>query len=126
MRGVPGARSEGAGAQPGVRDASVNLMMASASVIFDPSVIAPSQLVQAIRDTGYEAELPAAIVDVVAEQGVREQTQSREYRTYAPQGHRQRTGRRFRDGRLDAADDRHGTRPRGQCRPLHAAGSWRG
>ena len=67
--------------QPGVRDASVNLMMASASVIFDPTVIAPSQLVRAIRDTGYEAELPAAIVDVVAEQGARDQAQSREYRT---------------------------------------------
>ena len=67
--------------QPGVRDASVNLMMGSASVIFDPSVIAPSQLVRAIQDTGYEAELPAAIVDVVAEQGARDQAQSREYLT---------------------------------------------
>jgi P-type Cu+ transporter len=68
-------------AQPGVRDASVNLMMANASVTFDPSVIAPSQLVRAIRDTGYEAELPTALVDVVAEQSARDQAQSREYRT---------------------------------------------
>ena len=64
-------------AQPGVRDASVNLMMGSASVTFDPSVIAPSQLVQAIRDTGYEAELPAAVVDVVAEQDARDRAQDR-------------------------------------------------
>ncbi len=68
-------------AQPGVRAASVNLMMASASVTFDPSVIAPGQLVQAIRDTGYEAELPARVVDVVAEQDAREQAQAAEYRT---------------------------------------------
>ena len=67
-------------AQPGVRDASVNLMMATASVTFDPSVIAPPQLVQAIRDTGYEAELPALIVDVVAEQEARERAQTEEYR----------------------------------------------
>ncbi len=67
-------------AQPGVRDASVNLMMGSASVTFDPSVIAPPQLVRAIKDTGYEAELPAADVDVVAEQSARDQAQGREYR----------------------------------------------
>ena len=67
-------------AQPGVRDASVNLMMGSASVTFDPSVIAPPQLVRAIKDTGYEAELPAAEVDVVAEQSARDQAQGREYR----------------------------------------------
>ena len=68
-------------AQPGVRDASVNLMMASASVTFDPSVIAPKQLVEAIRDTGYEAELPSPVVDVVAEQDARDHAQEHEYRT---------------------------------------------
>ena len=67
--------------QPGVRDASVNLMMASASVTFDPSVIAPEKLVETIRDTGYEAELPSAVVDVVAEQEARDQAQAHEYRT---------------------------------------------
>ena len=67
--------------QPGVRDASVNLMMASASVTFDPSVIAPQTLVETIRDTGYEAELPSAVVDVVAEQEARDQAQAHEYRT---------------------------------------------
>ena len=67
-------------AQPGVRDAAVNLMMGSASVTFDPSVIAPPQLVQAIRDTGYDAEVPAAVVDVVAEQDARDRAQDAEYR----------------------------------------------
>ena len=68
------------GAQPGVQDASVNLMLGNASIAFDPSVIAPEQLVQAIRDTGYEAELPARLVDVVAEQEARDHTQAEEYR----------------------------------------------
>jgi Cu+-exporting ATPase len=43
--------------QPGVADASVNLMMQSASVKYDPSVVTPEDLVQAIRKTGYGAEL---------------------------------------------------------------------
>jgi len=67
--------------QPGVRNASVNLMMGSASVTFDPSVIAPPQLVQAIKDSGYDAEVPAAVVDVVAEQDARDRAQEAEYRS---------------------------------------------
>ena len=58
--------------QPGVEAATVNLMMGSAAVVFDPSVIKPATLVDAIRDTGYEASLPAAGQDVVAEQDARE------------------------------------------------------
>jgi P-type Cu+ transporter len=68
-------------AQPGVRDAAVNLMMGSASITFDPSVIRPPQLVQAIRDTGYDADVPAAVVDVVAEQDARDRAQDAEYRS---------------------------------------------
>ena len=56
-------------------------MMASASITFDPSVIAPAKLVETIRDTGYEAELPSAVVDVVAEQDARDRAQAHEYRT---------------------------------------------
>ena len=66
--------------QPGVRDASVNLMMGSAAVTFDPAVIAPAGLVDAIRETGYEADLPPATVDVIAEQDARERTQEHEVR----------------------------------------------
>ena len=43
----------------GVTDASVNLMTGMATVRFDPSATSPDQLVAAIRDTGYGAELPA-------------------------------------------------------------------
>src|SRR5690349_24188171 len=42
---------------PGVADASVNLMMNSATVTFDPNVSSPDALVDVIRGTGYGAEL---------------------------------------------------------------------
>ena len=67
--------------QPGVATATVNLMMGNAAVVFDPSVIKPEALVDAIRDTGYEASLPAPGRDVVAEQDARDREQDREYRT---------------------------------------------
>ena len=43
---------------PGVRDANVHLMLKSATVTFDPSATTPEKLVEVIRDTGYEAEVP--------------------------------------------------------------------
>ena len=66
--------------QPGVEAATVNLMMGSAAVVFDPALIKPEALVDAIRDTGYEAALPTAGQDVVAEQDARDREQDREYR----------------------------------------------
>jgi P-type Cu+ transporter len=44
---------------PGVSAANVNLMTGSATVSYDPSSVTPHRLVEAIRDTGYGAELPA-------------------------------------------------------------------
>ena len=44
--------------QPGVRDAAVNLMTRTASVTYDADVATPESLVEAIRSTGYGAELP--------------------------------------------------------------------
>ncbi len=44
---------------PGVREASVNLMLHSATVAFDPSVVPVEGLLEAVRDIGYEAEAPA-------------------------------------------------------------------
>jgi Cu+-exporting ATPase len=43
----------------GVREASVNLMTNAATVTFDPTVAKPAVLVDAIRSTGYGAELPS-------------------------------------------------------------------
>ena len=39
--------------QAGVIDASVNLMLKNASVTFDPTIVTPDNLVDAIRSTGY-------------------------------------------------------------------------
>ena len=44
---------------PGVSGANVNLMTGSATVSFDPASVTPEHLVDAIRQTGYGAELPA-------------------------------------------------------------------
>ncbi len=45
---------------PGVRSAHVNLMTGSATVSYDPAGVTPDRLVEAIRDTGYGAELPGS------------------------------------------------------------------
>ena len=45
---------------PGVSAANVNLMTGSATVSYDPAGTTPERLVEAIRDTGYGAELPDA------------------------------------------------------------------
>ena len=42
----------------GVEEARVDLMAHRASVVFDPAVAAPGQLVEAIRGAGYDAVLP--------------------------------------------------------------------
>ena len=66
--------------QPGVEDASVNLMMESAAVTFDPSVTSAHKLVSAVRDTGYGAELPVAEQSPLAEQEARDRSQREELR----------------------------------------------
>jgi Cu+-exporting ATPase len=72
--------------QPGVVDATVNLMTASAAVTYDPSVIGPEALVEAIRETGYEAEVPsvgaagAAGRTAFDEQEERDRVQEEEFR----------------------------------------------
>ena len=47
-------------ATAGVEEARVDLMAHRASVVFDPAVAAPEQLVEAIREAGYDAVLPRA------------------------------------------------------------------
>jgi Cu+-exporting ATPase len=68
-------------AQPGVRDASVNLMMHSATVVYDPKASTPQALVDAIRKTGYEAELPREDTTAVEDQEQLEREQVAEYRS---------------------------------------------
>lgn len=66
--------------QPGVRDASVNLMMQSASVSFDPAEVTPDALVEAIRKTGYGAELPSPDRTAFEEQEERDRSREEETR----------------------------------------------
>ncbi|MES1245457.1 MAG: heavy metal translocating P-type ATPase [Acidobacteriota bacterium] len=67
--------------QPGVVDASVNLMTASAAVTYDPAVTRPEALVEAIRETGYEAEVPTAAGPTpFEEQEVRDRAQEEEFK----------------------------------------------
>lgn len=65
--------------QPGVVDASVNLMMQSASVTFDPAVVTPTNLVDAIRNTGYGAELASPDQTAFEEQEARDRAQTEEF-----------------------------------------------
>ena len=66
--------------QPGVADASVNLMMQNATVTYDPSTVAPEQLVSAIRDTGYEAKLADPGQTAFEEQAARDKATDHEFR----------------------------------------------
>ncbi len=65
--------------EPGVGDASVNLMLANAAVRFDPALTSPERLVEAIQATGYEASLPVSGQSVAAEQSARDDAQLAEY-----------------------------------------------
>ena len=69
-------------AEPGVRDAAVNLVTRSAAVRYDPSTVTPQRLVDAVRATGYDAELPPASEDVLAASSASD-VESREARTLA-------------------------------------------
>ena len=64
---------------PGVVDATVNLMMRTASVTFDPAVSSPDALVSAIRETGYGAELASPDQTAFEEQAARDQATEEEF-----------------------------------------------
>ncbi len=80
--------------QPGVIDASVNLMMQSAAVTYDPAAIRPESLVEAIRDTGYGAELPVPDRTAFEEQEARDRAQREEFRELRRKAIVERRGRR--------------------------------
>ncbi len=72
---------------PGVRDASVSLMLQNATVEFDPMLTTPAQLVEIIRDTGYEAALPdpsrapaAQMAQAAADDEAQERAHDEEFR----------------------------------------------
>src|ERR687895_2241055 len=65
--------------EPGVLDASVNLMTESAAVTFDPAVTTPDAIVGAIQRVGYEAEIPPAERDLAAVQEELDRARTTEY-----------------------------------------------
>ena len=66
--------------QPGVSDATVNLMMGNATVTYDPATVSPEALVAAIRDTGYGAEIPSADRSAFEEQEARDSATAEEFK----------------------------------------------
>ncbi len=67
--------------QAGVATAAVNLLLKNATVEFDPAQTTPEQLVEAIRATGYGAELASRDRSAIEEQGAHDRAQEEEYRT---------------------------------------------
>src|SRR5512135_756467 len=65
--------------QPGVTGASVNLMLHNATVTYDPAATSPGALVEAVRKTGYGAELPSPGQSALAEQDAEERRQQQEH-----------------------------------------------
>jgi len=64
----------------GVGSAQVNLMTRNATVEYDPAATHPDALVQAIRATGYGAELPRAGQTAFEEQAAQDSAQAGEFR----------------------------------------------
>ena len=65
--------------QAGVQDASVNLMMGTATVTYDPAAVAPAALVEAIKATGYGAEMPSDERNAFEEQEARDAATAAEF-----------------------------------------------
>jgi P-type Cu+ transporter len=66
--------------QPGVQAAAVNLMLKNATVEFDPGTTSADALVDAIRDTGYGAELAPEGRTAFEEQDAQDRAQDEEFR----------------------------------------------
>ena len=65
-------------ATPGVKDASVNLLLETARVTYDPSVVQPEGLAAAVRAAGYESHVTEG--DAADESASQDAAQAAEYR----------------------------------------------
>ncbi len=70
-------------AEPGVIDASVNLVTKRAAVHYNPSSVSPQRLIDAVRATGYDAELPSTADDSLSADSKQEDAETREARSLA-------------------------------------------
>ena len=67
--------------QPGVNDATVNLILNDATITFDPATTSPEALVNVIRDVGYGASLAVPDQTALEEQDARDEGAATEYVT---------------------------------------------
>jgi P-type Cu+ transporter len=67
-------------AVPGVTDASVNLVTRNAAVQYDPSSVTPQRLIEAVRATGYDAELSPVDADILEVASTADDSEAREAR----------------------------------------------
>jgi Cu+-exporting ATPase len=67
--------------QPGVEAAAVNLMLNNATVTYRPGAVTPEALVEAVRETGYGAELPRPDESLLEEQEQRDRELEGEYKS---------------------------------------------
>ena len=67
--------------QPGVTDATVNLILHDATVIYDPATTSPDALVAVIRDVGYGAALAVPDQTALQEQDARDDDAAIAYHT---------------------------------------------
>ena len=67
--------------QPGVESATVNLLLHNATVAYREGESSVATLVEAVRETGFGAELPQAAASVIAEQEDLDERLDGEYRT---------------------------------------------
>ena len=106
----------------GVTEASVNLLMKRAAVTFDPSVVSPEALVEAVRESGYEASLPDSSADVITEQEARDRAQEAEYRSLRLKAIVSGAAAAADDAALDAAHGGSLASRRHDGRSVHALG----
>ncbi len=66
---------------PGVLDATVNLMMKNAAVVFDPAVVDPDALVRTVVESGYGATVAAPERSAFEAQDARDRSQEEEFRS---------------------------------------------
>ena len=67
--------------QPGVSDATVNLITGQARVVFDPALVTTAQLVSAVEAIGYGAGVPTHEGSAVAAQSARAAVEREEFRS---------------------------------------------
>ena len=70
-------------ATPGVRSATVNLLLGNATVSYDPGVVERDRLADAVRAAGYESPAPAASEDEAAAQDAAQAAEYEELRVKA-------------------------------------------